>query len=48
MMRVLDAVLSRMLAAGIALGVWGVAMLHVAKLPGCHEARTPGTAAARL
>jgi hypothetical protein len=31
-MRMLNAVVTRMLAAGLALGVWGSAMLHVAKL----------------
>jgi hypothetical protein len=31
-MRMLNSVLTRVLAAGLALDVWGHAMLHVAKL----------------
>ena len=31
-MRKLNAVITRLLAAGLAMGVWGQAMLHVSKL----------------
>jgi len=36
-MRLLNAVVTRMLAAGLALGVWGSALLHVAKLRPSHD-----------
>jgi len=36
-MRMLNTVVTRMLAAGLALSVWGNAMRHVAKLRRCDD-----------
>jgi hypothetical protein len=40
-MRLLNAVVTRVLAAGLALGVWGNVMLHVVKLRRSADARSP-------